>query len=246
MDSKTQHRIMEAANYVAIKLPILKTLLKPFYYFLKRKWEKDRNAAFRKSALDVLCEFDKVLTMYDYHYCLAFGSLLGAVRERGFIKHDCDIDTCMWYDEWNPELEKRLNEYGFVLKHKFLIDDGNLGREETYSKNGVSIDIFYIYPAINKYPYCCDFVGTYEAATYKVCNEKYGGAIPRRIEMPYNRDRIKTPFENIELFIPTNAHQLLEFRYGSDYMIPNPKWTIGSYDNHIVRWDEKRGVYFGD
>jgi glycerol-3-phosphate cytidylyltransferase len=36
--------------------------------------------------------------------------------------------------------------------------------------------------------------------------------------------------------------EILSFRYGPDYMIPNPNWTITSFDNHIKVWEDKKGV----
>lgn len=245
MDKSKQDKIKEVANVVARRFPFVKKVLRPFYYAIKQRWKKERNRIFQESALSVLIDFHNCMEKYGYSYTLAFGSMLGAVREKGFIKHDCDIDTQMWIDEWKPEMEVHLNEAGFVLDHKFLIEEGKLGREETYTKNGVAIDIFYIYPAINDYPYCCDFLGRKDAPTYRMCNQKYGGAIPRRLEMPFEKERILVPFENTELYIPKNAHILLKFRYGESYMTPNPEWTISSYNNHIIEWDDKRGVYYG-
>lgn len=45
--------------------------------------------------MDVIQEFDEVMTSNSYRYFLIFGSMLGAVREHGLIKHDMDLDTAM-------------------------------------------------------------------------------------------------------------------------------------------------------
>ena len=136
-----------------------------------------------------------------------------------------------------------LENFGFKLSHSFEIEGGKLGREETYVYNDVSIDIFYFYPAIDKYPYCCDFLGRPGCPTYQSCMKKYGGALPRRIELPITRKRKKTQFEGIELYVPQNANEILRFRYGDDYMTPKRDWTITSYNTHIVEWPEKLGVF---
>ena len=86
-------------------------------------------------------------------YTLIFGSMLGAVREKGFIKHDVDIDVAMWAEDYSPRVQKSLEEAGFKLDHRYLIDEGVLAREETYVKNDVSIDVYCIFPPIDKYPY---------------------------------------------------------------------------------------------
>lgn len=244
MARKIEQTIMEWANYVARKFPGLKQILIPIYYPFLNLSKRKREKTFRKYSLKVLKDFHNCMEIEGYHYTLAFGSMLGAIREKGFIKHDIDIDVCLWIDEYNDSLRKALGRAGFKLDHYFLVDDGKLGREETYIKNGVSIDIFYIYPAINDLPYCCDFICYNDAPTFKSCNKKHGGAQPRRIEMPFERERELTPFEDIKLYIPRNAHTQLKYRYGETYMIPNPNWSILSYDSHIITWEDKRGVYF--
>lgn len=243
MNIKTQHRIIEIANWVARKSPLLKKAIKPIYYPIKQHWKSQRNKQYRENGLRALKDFTTCLETNGYHYTLAFGTMLGAVREKGFIKHDLDIDVYLWIDEWDKLMEKFLNREGFVLDHKFLIEDGRLGREETYIRDGVSIDIFYIYPPIDKLPYCCDFACWKDVASYRLCNIKYGGTLPRRIELPYSKDRVKTDFEDTKLFIQANSVELLKCRYGESFMTPDPTWHNG--DNvHIIPWEEKLGIYY--
>lgn len=240
-----QDKMTETANWVARKIPGAKSALRPIYYPIKTLFRKSRNKAFRKKGLSVLMDFHKCMEQNGYHYTLAFGTLLGAVREKGFIRHDLDIDVYLWNEEWNDRLRQCLRSYGFDLESAFLVDDGLSGREETYIKDGVSIDIFYIYPAVNQLPYCCDFISPYyDAPTRETCMKKYGGLQPRRLEMPFEQKRELCKFETVELYIPQNAKELLEFRYGKDFMIPNPNWTITSFDNHIVVWQDKKGIYY--
>lgn len=242
MKYMVSNRVKEIAN-IASKIPGVKSLLKPLYYRYKKSVEKKRNVNFRNNALSVLADFDKALSVGGFQYTLAFGTLLGAVREKGFIKHDLDIDVAMWADEWSLELRNCLSNAGFHLWHTFEVDGGAYGREETYEKDNVAIDIFFFYPAIDQHPYCCDFLPRPSAPTHQKCMELYGGSLPRRVELPMKRERIKTQFETLELYIPENAHEILTFRYGESYMVPNPQWGIRSHDTHIVECPEKLGVY---
>ena len=70
----------------------------------------------------------------------------------------------------------------------------------------------------------------------------HGGLIARRLELPIYKERVLVEFEGLKLYVPKNYDEILKFRYGSDYMTPNPNWTIKSYDNHIVIWEGKIGT----
>ena len=81
-----------------------------------------------------------------------------------------------------------------------------------------------------KYPYLTDYWTEEGMAP--------GTYMPRRQEMPFVREWRLERFEDMELPVPANAEEQCLFRYGSDYMTPNPAW-----DNHrrvecIHNWPE--------
>lgn len=49
----------------------------------------------QKISLDVLIQFDKVCREQGFRYCLAYGTLIGAIRHGGFIPWDDDVDVWM-------------------------------------------------------------------------------------------------------------------------------------------------------
>lgn len=229
------------------KIQWIKPVLRPFarlYYSLVDKRDKellnDLKKAFKENGLTVLDHFDRTMSNNGYKYSLAFGTMLGAVREHGFISHDADIDVFMWIEDFDEGLIACLKNAGFIFKHTFIVDDGKYAREDTIEKDGVQIDIFYLYPALEgrQYSYCCDFFPRGNCRSWEQSINKYGGLLPRRLEMPTTKELIKVPFETLSLPILANAHEFLSFRYGKDYMIPKPKWINGE-NPYIVSWTEK-------
>ena len=49
----------------------------------------------KKIELNILLSFKQFCEEHDLRYYLAGGTLLGAIRHRGFIPWDDDIDVCM-------------------------------------------------------------------------------------------------------------------------------------------------------
>ncbi len=80
----------------------------------------------KQAALEVLVELDRVCTLLNLDFYLAFGTLLGAVRHKGFIPWDDDIDVCLFRKDMDILVE-RFNE---VCKPEFKLfsykDEGYL------------------------------------------------------------------------------------------------------------------------
>ena len=113
----------------------------------------------REIQLEILDIVDDVCQRYGIHYSLYAGSLLGAVRHKGYIPWDDDLDICMsreYYDRFLEVWEKEEHP-GYILQNKentpsftqsftkirkdhttFLQYDWERGRYHT----GIFVDIF--------------------------------------------------------------------------------------------------------
>lgn len=79
--------------------------------------ENDKTTALLQvKQLEILKELNRVCNICGVKYFLATGSCLGAVRHKGFIPWDDDIDVCLFWDE----AEKLLKNTHLFAKKYFL------------------------------------------------------------------------------------------------------------------------------
>lgn len=73
-----------------------------------------------QSLLKLLLEFDRVCRLAEIPYQLGAGTLLGAVRHRGFVPWDDDIDVCMLRSDYEKLLKVAGQHLapGFFLQHQ--------------------------------------------------------------------------------------------------------------------------------
>lgn len=187
--------------------------------------ENKRRKKFLENGLTLLTHFDEVMQRANIPYSLVFGTLLGAVRDNGFIKHDLDIDVAVWGDSDAHQIEKVLINSGFQLYKRIEVDNGVFGREETYIYNGVSIDLFYFYDFDNDLKYTTVFVPFDDCKTFDDSLKRYGGLLPIQLILPLDVQVRYIPFLGINVPIPINAIEFLVARYGENWRIPDPTFV---------------------
>ena len=242
MRTQLSPKLLSMAHSVA-KVKFLKKLFMPIYSRYKTKINDNRRHYFNEFGLEVLKDFDAALYNNGIKYFTFAGTLLGAIREHGFIKYDMDIDVAMFNDDYSPDLDKVLHEAGFELMHYFEVDAGLKGRELTYVKNKVTIDIFFIYSDDKYSTYQCDFRPVPGTASFDESMKKNGRVIVRRNEFPVSRDILRIPFESIYINVPRNYDEWLKSRYGERYMIPDPDFQDKENNPNMYLWSGVNAIY---
>jgi len=110
--------------------------------------------------LEMLIELDRICKKHNIRYCIIAGTLLGAVRHKGFIPWDDDLDVAMTRDEYERFREACKTE---LTTDKFFFQDNTtdpyypwgygrlrrlgsefvrVGQEHLKMRTGIFIDVF--------------------------------------------------------------------------------------------------------
>jgi len=125
----------------------------------KMEMDSEKLRKLKKKELKILMEFDKVCEEIGVDYTLAHGTLLGAVRHKGFIPWDEDVDVAMLrkdYEKFVESGQELLPENLFIQtsetdpdyhnNHAKLLDISTTLKEPVHKcldiKDGIFIDIF--------------------------------------------------------------------------------------------------------
>lgn len=191
---------------------------------------------------ELLNEANKALEQTGVEYFLDFGTLLGFIREGGFIEHDPDIDISVIYFEGVEEIiDQALTKNGFkkYLEYK----KSGMIVEEAYVYKGVKMDVFYLFE---------DKENGGKLSYHSFITEKI------EYNEPYNKSTytfVHSPFlgtkqldnQNVSFRIPINEYDWIEERYGQNWRIPVKEWSMDSayslLKKPIVTYDGQQIVY---
>lgn len=229
MNTKSFHNL-KYSNPVIYK--VLRKLGDPFLQYSKKKSNKKKNLQFVNNGVAVFADFCQAFYDSNTLFWLNGGTLLGAIREKGFIKHDMDIDVGVFDDIDFECLNKELLKQGFKLQRRIEIYSNckaDEGQELTYSKLGVSIDIFVFTRIDENFAYTHDFLDFIRSNEFDVFEKV------RKITLPFKQLK-EFRFLNMNVHIPENYTEHLAAHYGEDFMIPNPNWsTLTSKAASVVK-----------
>ncbi len=103
--------------------------------------------------LELLKEFDKICRENNLQYWLDFGTLLGAIRHKGFIPWDDDLDVSMMssdVDKVIPILKEKFKDSNYIVRERAL-HCNNFQLRIRNKQYNLGMDVFrmFDYPAKN-------------------------------------------------------------------------------------------------
>jgi hypothetical protein len=169
---------------------------------------------------------------YGGRYWITCGTLLGAIRDGAFIKHDGDIDFGMHIRDFDDRLVETLQSAGIrLIKTSGHRDDG---LTLTFVNSGVKLDIFF----------CYDEGGR---IWHAVSNGKP--------QVRYYYDAfgvVPHSFQGVSVFVPDPPIAVLEANYGKAWAVPVKRWHYAYSPPNVVlrgnaaqkvKYDLKRGIW---
>lgn len=203
-----------------LKIRFISKIYKKLVFKRKRKLIK-------KSGLKLIVTLQKLFDEYSsIIFFVDFGTLLGFVREGGFINHDLDIDFGVINDTSNhsANIVGILTKIG--VKHiKDYIFMGNIV-EQSFIYKKIKFDICY-YNQSSLNSVCYLFY------TDPNSKEKYEDNKMNVVQLSYSKIeglrklKVKDEFINV----PLNTESLLEEKYGKNWKIPDKKWIYWKAPN---------------
>ena len=211
-------------------------LLGPLWYHIKYRRNKQD---YKNNATEVLLHAKECFDKAGLFFWIDFGTLLGAYREKDFIKHDMDIDISMFSKDIEVAKTAML-QGGFKLIRTFEVLDDPTGVEQTYIYKGVSLDI-YFYIEDGDLMYCRTFFWQPED------DYRFGGAVEVSIRKWFcpNTGFSTMLFKGQEFNVPKDIVKYLTMNYGTNFMKPDKKFNFVKQCRNFTTYSklEKVGIY---
>jgi hypothetical protein len=173
---------------------------------------------------DVLKKFDDIATRHSISYFASYGTLLGFMRDGGFILHDNDIDFGIVAGQMTPvQLLNILltQETGFEFVRALEFKSRITVVTIRYKK--IIIDFFF---------YERDGDRTFVTSYYWEPTRDYPSARENSVRLIYQADvteLTKLRVHGADVSVPVNSEELLTSQYGHNWRVPDPNW---SNENH--------------
>jgi len=195
-------------------------LMKPLRAVYRAYAIPQRRRILRANGAAVLRDIAAIFDKHGIKGYAAFGTLLGMVREKGFIKHDEDIDLGILPGSITPQRLLKIlleDEEGFSFAFAFAYHDRVTEFKVYYKK--VPIDFFFFNAVGDKF--CYEAYSWQQGVEYP--SEKANSV--RLVYQPFVRNTQLLEVMGVKFPVPVNAEEVLAGLYGSSWRVPNAKWS---------------------
>lgn len=219
---------------LVVKILVRLGLYKPVVNIINRVKETFQAHRVRRLGLETLREANEACEEANVIMFPTFGTLLGAIREKGFISYDFDLDVGVAPDLKPEMIHETMQRHGFALTKQTYIHEVGI-TEETYHRKQVGVDFFYYFAEGNDwYAYC---PRKHEYKDWKEANISDGFPVARSY-VPKS-DFEKIDFLGIQINVPVKAHEWLKDIYSDSYMTPIKNWTSKGCKTRIIPTKER-------
>lgn len=176
--------------------------------------QKKKCKRVRKFGPEILKTFKEIAEANGLKYSPTFGTLLGAYREHGFIKHDDDIDIAYDLNTMSYKLLIDLGNAGFEMTKFFVSDDKNCVHF-AFEKYNVKFDL---YSFEIKNGYVILSAPSDEKNAVERCGETDIFIIERAVFEFKGYSEDDALCKSLSVF--SNPQEILEVIYGPNFMTP--------------------------
>lgn len=189
---------------------------KPYQFFVKPM----KCRRLQKHGVSVLKRFEDFMHKEAISHCMEFGTLLGLIRDNGFIKHDDDVDVVIMPGAIKPaELLRKFMDAGYGFIHGFDYK-GTLIGFTIADPTQVTIDIYFPVRNTEKPDYF-DYTIPFWDPNVDYPNEKANSV--RCTTYLGDKDIHEIEVLGLKLPVAGNAEAVLESEYGT-WKLPDPNY----------------------
>ncbi len=197
-----------------------KVLYEPIHKLYRLYSVPHRRRVLRRCGPEVLKDLVRIFKIHSIPAFAVYGTLLGFVRENGFIEHDEDMDFGVMPDTMTPQELLRIlleRETGFQVKFIYKYRDRVIEFKVVYK--GIPIDFFFF-----------DKEGEHFIShlLFYIPGKKYSQPNANTIrEVQFAAiDELKTmEVLGVDFPVPKNELAVLESLYGQNWRTPDKNWS---------------------
>lgn len=173
-----------------------------------------------------IAKLHKILKSNNIFYYVAFGTLLGLIRDGAFINNDSDIDICLYFEDIE-NLKKLLIKSDYIFVAEIYINN-KLKGVKFLTPTNCKLDIFVIYKVGSD----IEGISFLLIDWHKGWEDKSANYMYLKYDENYLKEGIEelTLSDKLSFNIPKNYKQHFINYYGENYNIPDSNfYKSGNY-----------------